>query len=260
MISQRGHPNCFGVVHLPVLLATKDPEHPCSPWSSRSSLYFMGKMAAIVSGCCRPNMSMEKKDHLQCMSLLVGEFLQSPWAANIKSCSSKISKWWEKWHSRIGLDNHFIIPFHEFRIQSPSLNSRSPRRGCYHVEWRAQSVRKQGVTGWERIDGHLVCVLHKWVPLLEPSKVYLNAVMGAWGLTGMYEGVPALVWNLIQHTWFKDLNRRAWGLKSAHAAVSEFGRLMANLSADCLFWSWTFDSDYCFKRDKEENVQEVRWQ
>lgn len=44
--------------------------------------------------------------------------------------------------------------------------------------------------------------------------------MGAGGLIGMYEGVPGLVWNLIQHTWFKDLNSKAWGLKPAQAVVS----------------------------------------
>lgn len=122
-------------------------------------------------------------------------------------------------------------------------------------------LRGWGSRGWwggNRSIG-IWCVLHKWVPLLEPSKVYLNAAMGVWGLTGMYERVPGFVLNLIQHTWFKDLNSKAWGLKPIQAVVSGFSRLMANHSADCLFWTWTFDSDHCFKRGREENVQEIKW-
>lgn len=158
MISQRGHPNCFGVVNLPVLLAIKDPVHPCSPWSSRSSLYFKGKWLPYFWLLQTQHVNGEEKPSSVHIFLLAGKFLQSPWAANIRSCSSsKISKWQEKWHSMIGFDNHFIIPFHEFQIQSPSLSTRSPRRGCCHVEWRAQRVRKQGVVGWERINRHLMC-------------------------------------------------------------------------------------------------------
>lgn len=69
--------------------------------------------------------------------------------------------------------------------------------------------------------------------ITEVLKGLLNTVTCTWGLIGIYEGVSGFVLNLVQHSWSKDLNSEAWGLKPAQPSVSRLSQLMTNRRADC---------------------------
>lgn len=86
--------NCFRVVHLPVLLAIKGPMHPCSPRSSRSSLYFMEKWLPQFLAVADPICQWKRKIIFSACMFVIRKVSPKSLGSQHQSCySSKISKW-----------------------------------------------------------------------------------------------------------------------------------------------------------------------